>query len=352
MRELLLGLNGAGATATLFGEEIALGWGDPERERRALREGVGVLPAPWERLCLVTGKDRSAFLHAMLTQDVLHLPPSHCRPAALADRKGHLVADVWLLNLGDRLGVRVRSDRLGPFFDVLDRHRIAEKVDWRAVDTLECFLLAGPRAGRALESIGVRYVEGESEGGRLPGSESEGFWMRVRETGKADFLIATLRSETASTWKRLLASIPEAQPVGWEAFNHLRIEAGSPWFGLDGDESRLVPEILPGDRISYSKGCFLGQETIARLHYVGQLNWRIGRIRFPGVAPPGPGADLLDSEGGRVGWCTSASPDPNGGAVGLAYLHRRFRESRGPLSLAGGAAAQWLGEIADQPEIA
>ena len=123
--------------------------------------------------------------------------------------------------------------------------------------------------------------------------------------------------------------------MGWDAFDRARIDAGRAWMGLDVDSERLVPEPGWDDHISYAKGCYLGQETLARLHYQGRLNWGLARLRWSG--PPVPrGSELRDSgSAGRLGWVTSIQPDESG-CRALGFLHRRAREEAIELFLPDG----------------
>jgi len=343
MREVILGLTRPERTISLFGCVVPACWGDPREEQRALRDGAAVLPSPWEVLLHVRGEDATEFLHALLTQDIRGLKPGRCRPAALADRKGHFLADLWVLNLDGSFLLRLRRDRAGRIMELLERHRITERVDWELLDGLTGFLLLGPEARQAADRVGIEYAPGEREGGSL--SEG-GFWMTVSETRPVEYLIVAPLSPAPSILDRLEGSgLPRA---GWEAFQSVRVERGIPWFGLDAGEERLVVEAVPPDRISVDKGCYLGQEPIARLRHRGELNWRIGRFQVEGGAPNSPG-DLLDEEGTRVGWLTSIAATPEEAPVtsarALGFLHRRLRESPRELRAPGGATATWLGEI-------
>ncbi len=353
-------------------------------EQGAVELGAARCRAPWEALIEVSGRDARGFLQALLTQDLRRLAPGLCLPAALADRKGHFLADLWVMETAGSFILRARRDRLERLIGVLDRHRITEDVHWRVPPAAESVLLLGPGAASALVDLGLDYEEGRREGGDLGPIGLSGTWMRIRETSPNEFLFV-VTGTSGKTGARRADEVLEAdrdqmvpgqsgeagakradevvkvdrarmvhgQPgdalarrlevldspplaVGWSAFNLGRIRAGTAWFGLDGGEERLVPEILSEDRISFDKGCYLGQETIARLRSRGQANWRLARLKIAGSRPPDPGTDLLSAGGDRVGWITSCEQAPGGDCPALGYLHRRAREALQPVLLPDG----------------
>jgi aminomethyltransferase len=306
-------------------------------------ETAGLLAAPWERSLVVTGRDAARFLHNLLTQDVNGMPISSVRPSALADRKGHALAEAWLWREEEsRFVLRASAPYLPVLLDVLERHRIMERVEWTVrPDPPAAFLVVGPNAGAVVgadpsgRSIQSATVDRPPEGGRLPVFGEDAFWMRVSEISPHDRVVFAPAAASDS----LAAALGSASPVGWEAFDRARIQAGRAWMGLDVDAERLVPEPGWDDHISYAKGCYLGQETLARLHYQGRLNWRLVRFTWPGAGVP-HGTEVRDSAGGRAGWLTSVGDDA-GRCFALGYLHRRIEEDSLPVALADGRPAAW-----------
>lgn len=319
---------GAESEIEIFGGKAPRSFGDWAGEYASLIDGAGLLTAPWELVVEVTGADRAQFLQSMLTADIASLSEGRCVPAASADRKGHIQADLWMLHAGDRFLVRTRRDRWSALNGILDKHRITEDVHWYLAESPgegnAAYLLLGPKAPAIAQGLGIGFEEGSREGGSLPPELGSGIWMRVREVSSQDFLFWVSEADPSPFLERVAALAEPPVPVGWDAFNLRRIECGTAWFGLDGDETRLVPELVPADRISLSKGCYLGQEPLARLHYQGQQNWRLSIVQGVATPPPDPGSDLKDPDGVRAGWLTSLAARPDGGFSALAYLHRRY----------------------------
>lgn len=323
MRRVVLGLTAEADTVSVLGFSV------PRRvslddERRL--ESAGVLSAPWERRVVVTGRDAARFLHNMLTQDITGMPVSAVLPAALADRKGHVAAELWVWREEESSFVlRIAAPYVSGFLDVLNRHRIMERVDWSVLPPGFPFLLLGPASGSALG------VEDAAEAGRLPLLGDGGCWMRVSEISSRDRVVFALDRSGAET--------AGALPVGWDAFDRARIDAGRAWMGLDVDTERLVPEPAWHDHISYTKGCYLGQETLARLHYQGRLNWRLARFDWAGPGLP-HGTELRDSAGARLGWITSVREGEDG-CRSLGFLHRRVGEESLAVALPDGRPLTW-----------
>ena len=307
-------IGGEPGGATVLDHRVPLSLSDPQIEALAVREGAALLAAPWERVLDVNGPDASGFLHNLLTQHVRDLEVGASVPAALATRKGHLVADLTVHRAGpNRFRLRMPSLVAREVRDVLEKHQIMEEVDfgWPYEDP-DAFLLVGPRAALVLEAVGPRLA--------ALGSSP----VPVRELSNSD---AVLLFEAAfRTPIEELCVHAGAVLVGWKAFDRRRIELGRAWFGIDADAERLVPEPGFDDRIHYDKGCYLGQEPLARLHFRGRPNWALVLLVGESCPGPLPGTDLLDESGDRIGWVTSVSPGDTD-VVALGYLHRRFRES-------------------------
>lgn len=316
--------------------------GDPQAEYDALGHDCGRLDAPWERLLRVEGEEAVEFLQSMLTQDVAGLPSGKTRPAALADRRGRWLSDLWVHRDGDRFFLRLRADRLAAVCEVLERHRFSSRVRWDdPAPDARPFLLLGPRAPAVLRAISLDEPREDREGGRLAAAAG-GFWMAVREVGAEDRVVFPTAAEAGHLLARWAASSQPPREVGSAAFHARRIEAGTPWHGLDGDETRLVSECVPEDRVSFTKGCFLGQETLARAHYRGRLRRRLARLVVSAETQVEWGDELLDEDGSPAGRLRSAARRPDGSFVAFALREEGARGLR--VRLRRGGSGRWLDE--------
>lgn len=315
-------MEGAIPTRNVYGYGIPAAVSDPALDYQALVQGPAFLIAPWERRIDVVGPDAASFLHQLLTQDIRSMSVGDSRPAAQADRTGHLQAELRVYRADEEvIHVRVASPYLGEFVSTLAKHIITEHVELHSSlgNPIGVLCFGDFRAEEALRNLG-------------------GTSMPIAEVGPHDRVCFLDSTELPKLRKAMEEN--SAREIGWDAFNRRRIECGRAWPGLDVGPERLVPEAGYEDHISYNKGCYLGQETLARLHYRGRPNWQLVRLQMSGSDLPSTETDLLDDSGERVGWITSSASIP-GAVVALGYLHRRFRETPTNLTTPSGRAVAW-----------
>jgi folate-binding protein YgfZ len=158
----------------------------------------------------------------------------------------------------------------------------------------------------------------------------------VRECGVEGLLFCTAPAGGAA----LLAACIEAgaQPAGMTAIETVRIERGVPWAGVDMDESTLLMETGCDEAISFTKGCYLGQEVVERIAARGHVNRRLVGVAFDADDPP-PAATPLLAEGHEVGYVTSAVRSPAvGRAIALAMMQRKHTAAGGSVETPAGIA--------------
>jgi folate-binding protein YgfZ len=265
-------------------------------EDAAARNRAAFLPLPWRSLLVVEGSGAASFLHAMLTQDIEGMAVGETRAACQVERKGHLIADLWVKREDERILIDLQSDRVGRVVENLERYLVAEDVRLETPPDRSAILLIGPEAPEIVRGLGL-----------------EG-WP-VRETAGPDFLLFTGDLET------LVRQLSEAGAIeiGGETFNRLRIEAGRPWFGREMNETNFPMEMGLEEAISFTKGCYIGQETIARVRYRGRMKKGLFGIRVPGE-PPEEGS-VVEKSGKRLSSITSiAGPASAGDSLGLLVL--------------------------------
>lgn len=308
------------------GALVALHYGDVEREVEAARRGVGLLHRSWRALMRVEGEKRTDFLQAMVSNDVAGVEAGDgCRTLFL-DTKGHIVGD---LDFWRDERVNVLAVAAGAADDVLAglrKYVLAAPVsfeDRRDEDVVVAVL--GPRAGDLLKDVGVELPP---EGARPHvAGELAGVAVRVARTpslAAPGFEIHLPASALEAAWETLESGAPEPLPVGWQASEVLRVEAGIPGHAheLTGDE--FPQEARLDEAVDYEKGCYLGQETVARIHYRGQVNRLLAGLRLPEAA--GAGA-VLEAEGRQAGSVTSAVDSSAHGRIGLGYVRRERIEA-------------------------
>lgn len=280
---------------------------------RQLREECGLLERGERGRLLVTGSEAAEYLQGQLTNDVEALEPGDGLYAALLDRKGHMQADMRVLRPGGGadLWLDLEPEGLEAARRHLGMYKIGREVEVADVSEERGLIsLIGPRA---VEIAGAAALpENACEEVTIGGAEciAVGAALGIDVFAPAD--------ERDRVWAALLAA--GAVEVSPEAAEIVRIEAGRPRFGAE-----MGPETMPAEAgiveqaVSFTKGCYIGQETVARLHYKGRPNRHLRGLKLSAPARAGAGLRLGEKEVGRLG---SAAVSPALGPVGLAILRR------------------------------
>ena len=226
--------------------------------------------------------------------------------------------------------------------EALDHYLFSEKVSIRDVSgETALFVLAGPKAPETSERLtGARPPESQwSQAAGKLGDTPVRLVSGGRETGEAEVWIAGPASEAPRMWDALVGA--GARPVGLAAFDALRIEAGTPLFGHDVDESVLLPEIPFANFVSETKGCYPGQEVVVRIRDRGHVNRMLRGLLLDGDEVPPHGAEVV-ADDTSVGQVTSAAwAFGLGRPIALAFVRRQHAEpgTRVSVRLGGRAVA-------------
>jgi folate-binding protein YgfZ len=288
-------------------------------EYHAMREGVGLLDRSERGKLLVSGADRLTWLQGMISNDVRPLGDTDKGAKAVCgcvlNATGHLLADVKVINRGDSLLLDLFRPNLDKIHRLLDGFIITEDVQISDVsDSLACLSLQGPAATEA-------FVREHAHGAQFVAADY---------TGLGGFDLYLDVSGAVALWTRLVDS--GIAPVGEEAVETLRIEAGIPRYGADMDETTIPLECgIESSHISQTKGCYVGQEIIARIVARGHTNRALTGLLLEGSELPHKGDRILPTDGEadrEIGWVTSACHSPLlGRGIALGYVRH---ESRAP----------------------
>jgi tRNA-modifying protein YgfZ len=283
-----------------------------DAQYRQLREECGVVDRSDRGKLLVTGSEAAEYLQGQLTNDIEALAPGEGCYAALLDRKGHMQADMRVLVVSEE---KVWLDTEPEGLAAARRHLEMYKVG-RDADVVD----AG--AERAIVSlVGPRSAElaGSSP---LPEHFHEEIAVEGIECPAVGTSLGIDLIPRAEDRERLIAALAEAgaPAVDPAAAEIVRIEGGVPRFGSEMDAATMPAEAGIVERtVNFEKGCYIGQETVARLHYKGKPNRHLRGLRLSAPADPGATLSLGDKEVGRLGGsCVS----PAHGAIGLGIVRR------------------------------
>jgi folate-binding protein YgfZ len=275
--------------------------------------GCGLLDRAERGKLALTGPGARAFLNGLVSNEVEDMAPGEGRYAAVLTPKGKMLGDLRVLETGEELLLDTERSALQAVFNVLWRGRVGYEVEVEK-RTLECGLLSleGPRARAVAGAEGLAEAEHShraDEIDRVP--------VRLIATDAGvDVLCETARTDEL----RAALAARGAVPVSEAASEARRVERGRPRYGIDLDESVIPQEAgLNEQAVSFTKGCYVGQETVARLHYRGKPNRHLRGLRLSGPAESGAALRLDDREVGRLG---TVAVSPRLGPIALALVRR------------------------------
>jgi folate-binding protein YgfZ len=288
--------------------------GTIDADYATLTDGCAVLDRSERGKLAMTGAGTKAFLQGQVSNDVVSLTPGTGCYAAFLTQKGKMLGDLRVLDAGDQLLLDTERVALQELFNMIRRYSLGYDVELHK-RTLESGLLtlAGPLAGEVVDAaFGTGAVPGAGEHSHV----QVGSVRAIRTDVGIDLLCA------ADALARVRDAVvgAGAVEVGEEAVECLRIEHGRPRYGIDLDDSVIPQEAGLNDRaVSFTKGCYVGQETVARLFYKGKPNRHLRGLR--GSAPIPVGTELT-LDGRPVGQVTSSSVSPRFGAIALGFVRR------------------------------
>lgn len=288
---------------------------------RALREGAGLMDRSTRGKLIVSGADAAEYLQGQLTNEVegLTAPPaagevgSGCY-AALLDRKGHLQADMRVLRLApDEIWIDTEPEVIATVSRHLTMYSVGREVLIDDVGERWAVLsLIGPAA---MQAAGVGPLADEHSHAELPGAPA-GRPRAVRTDLGVDLIVAA--ADARATRARLVAA--GALEVTEPAAEIVRVESGRPRFGREMNARTMPQEAGINQRaVSFTKGCYIGQETVARLHYRGKPNRQLRGLRLDEATRDGDPVVLGERALGTVG---TAVISPALGPIALAILRR------------------------------
>jgi tRNA-modifying protein YgfZ len=284
-----------------------------DAQYRVLREGAGVLERAGRRRLAVAGSEAAEYLQGQITNDVEALDPGAGAYAALLDRKGRMQGDMRVLRLAD---AEFELDTEAVSGDALLRHLLMYKVG-RDVSVDEI-----TDRGRTLSVIGpaAREVSGTGPLGSEHAHRSHSLaGVEVRAIA-TDLGVDLVVSREAADAVRDALARAGAEAVTEAAAEIVRVESGRPRFGAEMTTATIPEEAGINERaVSFTKGCYIGQETVARLHYRGKPNRHLRGLRLSAPAAASEPVTLGEREVGRIG---TAVISPAHGAIALAILRR------------------------------
>lgn len=283
----------------------------------------------------ISGAHAVATLNGLVTNDVAALKPGHGQYAAVLTAKGKIVADVIVLMMDDRLQLHA-SPEAGPgLYAMLTKFinpRFAVLRDVSAVTSEQSLIGVDASvvlAGVTSETLDAALLSSLPPYGHVSDSISSAVVTIVRlpDIGASNEpVFSVLAASEAMQPVRDALKWAGARDADANLLDTLRVESGFPAWGIDMDENTLSQEANLDEMhaISYTKGCYIGQETVARVHFRGHVNRNLRRLSFSGEVLPPRGAVLQDSEHRSVGDVRSTARSEHQGPIGIGMVRREI----------------------------
>jgi aminomethyltransferase len=327
----------------LGGWEVPTSFGDVMTEHRAVRSGVGIADLSHRGRIRVTGEDRITWLQSIISNDLLPLKPGQGVYSSLLTHKGKMLSYFRVYPLPDSVWVEDVGDIGDTTFQALRKFLLygtKAKME-QTTDSWGLLLVSGPRAAELISTtfqVDTHTLEALPLLNTLPTTigPHQALLIRTEETGELDIGVLMPVDGIVTAWERLweTGTPMGLKPIGLEAREILRIEAGLPQAGSELSEEIVPPEAnLEGKAFSLTKGCYPGQEVVARMDTYGSVRRRlVGLVLTDPILPP-KGTKLFSGDR-EVGWITSAAHSPQfGRSVALAFPLRDFSGAGTTLTL-------------------
>jgi folate-binding protein YgfZ len=290
-------------------------FGDPEGELAAARDATVIAPLTQFGLIGCAGDDAKVFLHNQLTSDVNHLEAAGAHYAAWCSAKGRMLASLLLFRRGAEYLALLSADLPEFILKRLQIYVLRSKVSLANRSADDAIIgLSGPHAAAALENAGLT-----APAAALGVSEfAEGTVVRLDE--QRYLVLAAAADAAIRTWRKLSAA--DVVPVGAPAWQWLDIQAGIPWI-VEATREAFVPQMVDFDRIggvSFHKGCYPGQEVVARARYLGKVKRHLYRTRAAVPLAAGMPIFLAETPDQPCGQIANAAAAPGGGVDALAVI--------------------------------
>ncbi len=327
-----------------FGCQLPDDFGDAAAEYRFARDSVALIDKNYRAYLGFTGPDRVRYLNAILTNNIKDLPAGQGNVSLLLNPQGHILAEIETYAFADKLfcvSYAMIRERLIAWLDkyiIMDDVTLTDETERYGTLALE-----GPAAAAVVHEVSgvdiAPFADLSSHDGAVSSVRCRIVKGSPGGVPGAEFVVA--REKLAELWQTLLEATRKrgGGPLGYTALSAIRITQGVPWFGYDFGEKQIPHEAgLQDSHISYTKGCYTGQEIVERVRSRGQVNRQRVRLGFSGDAVPEAGTTLT-VDGKEVGYVTRAARiwDPPR-IIGMGYARREAAAPGSALHWANGTA--------------
>ena len=310
--------------------EIPAHYGDPESEYKAARAGVALMDVSFLTKVTARGKDHLEYLNRRTSQRVIEQQPGEGQRANQLNGEGRMEADFVFYRVDEELSLLISPPTIsGQYLQALmDKYVFTEDAVFEeACEQWAAFALLGPKAQEVLTALGA----GRPANRAISSISLEGKSVYLLEN---DFtcqapVVLVKKEDAAPVFAKLRSQVEGAggRLIGFLPFDTLRVEAGIAWWGIDLTEQSIPLDADLTDAIHTNKGCYPGQETIAKVINLGHPARKLVGIEWDSEDPPPAGSEIT-SDGKKAGVLTSSTYSPRQDkAIGLAMVRWKYREA-------------------------
>jgi glycine cleavage system T protein len=313
------------------GWSLPIHFGNSAAEYDAVREAVGLIDLSHRGLLQITGPDRVTFLQGMLSSDVQALRPFEGHFSTILNQQGKVLADLRVLCAVNSFYLDFWAPLKDKIIAHLNRYLVADEVEIEdRTEEYTTLSLQGPRSEALMVEFAgqARLPDQLAHHAMLTTGDPAICVVRASHTGESGFDLIIPKAELVAVAQRLteIGRRFAAAWIGQEALEILRLEAGIAQYGTDITEDNLLLETGLDNHVSFTKGCYLGQEIVERVRSRGHVNRKLRGLLIGGATPARHG-DAIRADDKQVGMITSSVNSPRlGRAIALGYLQRDYWE--------------------------
>jgi len=332
--------------ATWFGCALPNDFGDWQHEYEIAKHSVALIDKNYVAYFSFTGPDRARYLNAILTNNIKDLQPGQGNISLLLNPQGRILAEIETQAQPDRLlcishaMTRTQISETLEKFIIMDDVTLSDETNRYATLSLQ-----GPQTAQLIRELASNIDLNALDDFTSVEANINSISCTIIKKPFANTPSADIRAERKDIeqlWNFVAEKTRAAGggSVGYKALNALRLEQQIPWFGYDFGDKQIPHEAgLENSHISYTKGCYTGQEIVERVRSRGQVNRRRVSLRFPQTSEPPPAGTILTADTKEVGAVTSSSPLPQqSDSIGLAYVRKESAAPGTLLTFASGNA--------------
>lgn len=308
------------------GWRVPANYGDAESEYRSVRDdGAGLIDISTRGRIRVLGSEALVFLNGLVTNDMKTLEENRWMPAVFPNVQGRILAAVRIARIMNGYLIDTEGTTHDRVLKTIERFTLAG--DFKVADITDSTTMVtvqGKSAKEIVETIAGEAAALDQNGAReIQWRDEPLTLMRATHTAEDGFDLIVPTENATALWDSLVEA--GARPTGYDAFEKFRIEAGIPRFGRDMDEANVVSETNLDEAVSYTKGCYVGQEIIVRIKHRGHVAKKLTGLVFDREVAIEPATAVLSDAGAEIGRITSTTFSPTlGRTVALSYVKFEF----------------------------